>query len=80
MEIPTGLVADTVEHTIKVLSNAFVDDPFQRYLTFELLELPDTATLDVSVNKRLFESFIPEIKADGASLITVPGSAIASVW
>jgi hypothetical protein len=80
MEIPTGLVEDTVEHTVQVLANSFVNDPFQRYLTFELLQLPDTAVLDVVANKQVFDGFIPEMVADGASLITVPGSGIASVW
>jgi hypothetical protein len=80
MEIPTGLAEDTVEHTVEVLANSFVNDAFQRYLAFDLFNLPDSAALDAEMNRELFKDFIPEIKADGAVLITLPGSAIASVW
>lgn len=80
MEIPTGLVEDTVEHTVEVLAKTFINDPFQRYLVFDQFELPDSESLDVSVNRRLFSEFIPEIKEGGASLVTLPGTGIASVW
>jgi hypothetical protein len=78
--IPAGLVADTQDHAINILSTCFVNDAFQRYLVFDHLELPDSAEFDLSVNRRAFSEFIPEIAASGAVLVTVPGSAITSVW
>jgi hypothetical protein len=78
--IPAGLVADTQDHAVNILSTCFVNDAFQRYLVFDHLELPDSSEFDVSVNKRAFGEFIPEIAAGGAALVTVPGSAITSVW
>jgi hypothetical protein len=81
MEIPKGLVADTPERTIEILSKCFVNDAFQRYLVFDALELPDSVPFEVSLNEQLFNDFIHGIAASGvASLITLPGSAITSVW
>jgi hypothetical protein len=80
MEIPKGLVADTEEHAIEVLSTCFVKDAFQHYLVYDHLELPDSLPFDVSINKRAFSEFIPDIAGSGASLVTLPGSAITSVW
>jgi hypothetical protein len=78
--IPAGLVADTPDHVVDVLSTCFVNDAFQRYLVFDHLELPDSLDFDVSVNKRSFSEFVPDIAASGAAMVTVPGSAITSVW
>jgi hypothetical protein len=81
MEIPKGLVADTPEHTIEIVSKCFVNDAYQRYLVFDHLEIPDSVPFDVSLNEQLFSDFIHGLAAsEAASLITLPGSAIASVW
>lgn len=80
MEIPVGLVKDSLEHTIETLSKCFCNDTFQRYLVFDHLEIPDSETLNAHLNKREFEEAVPALVEDGATLITVPGSGIASVW
>jgi hypothetical protein len=80
MEIPAGLVEDTLDHTIETLSKCFCNDTFQRYLVFDHLEIPDSETLDASLNKREFDEAVPGLMSDGAVLVTVPGSGIASVW
>lgn len=80
IEIPTGLIEDTLEHTITTLSNCFNDDAFQRYLVFDHLGIPESENLVTPMNKRAFGEFIPAIMADGGVLVTLPGSAITSVW
>jgi hypothetical protein len=80
IQIPEGLVADTPDHAVDILSKCFVNDAFQRYLVFDHLELPDSLDFDVTVNKRAFSEFVPDIAASGAALVTVPGSAITSIW
>lgn len=80
LEIPEGLVEDTPEHTITTLSNCFNDDAFQRYLVFDHLDIPDTERLVASMNQQAFGEFIPSIIDDGGVLVTLPGSAITSVW
>ncbi|KAH7384412.1 hypothetical protein DE146DRAFT_681422 [Phaeosphaeria sp. MPI-PUGE-AT-0046c] len=80
IEIPAGLIEDTTEHNISTLSNCFDDDAFQRYLVFDYLGIPDTERLVASTNKRAFSDLIPAIVADGGIPITLPGSAITSVW
>lgn len=80
LDIPAGLIEDTSEHTITTLSNCFNDDAFQRYLVFDHLGIRESETLVTSMNKRAFGEFIPAIMADGGVLVTLPGSAITSVW
>jgi hypothetical protein len=80
MEIPAGLVADTIEHTVETLSKCFCNDTFQRYLVFDHLQISDSETLDAALNKREFDEAVPALVEDGAALITAPGSALASVW
>jgi hypothetical protein len=80
MDLPTGLVNDTPEHTISTLARCFISDAFQRYLVFDHLELPDSQPFDVDINERAFNDFVPALVSDGAVLVTVPGSGIVSVW
>jgi hypothetical protein len=80
MDLPSGLVYDTPEHTISTLATCFISDAFQRYLVFDHLELPDTQPFDVETNKRAFSDFIPALSSEGAVLVTLPGSGIVSVW
>lgn len=80
IEIPAGLIEDTPEHTITTLSNCFNDDAFQRYLVFDHLGIPESEKLVASMNRKAFGEFIPAIMADGGVPITLPGSAVTSVW
>jgi hypothetical protein len=81
MEIPTGLVADTQDHAIDILATCFVNDAFQRYLVCDHLNIQDDRDFNVSVNRRAFEEFMPMITEGGeTALVTVPGSAITSIW
>jgi hypothetical protein len=80
MDLPTGLVNDTAEHTISTLARCFTSDAFQRYLVFDHLELPESQPFDVEINERAFNDFVPALVSEGAVLVTIPGSGIVSVW
>jgi hypothetical protein len=80
METPAGLEKDTTSHTISILSNAFANDAFQRYLLLDDLQSSRTHDIDPSLHEQTFKEVVPKMVEDGATLITVPGSSIASVW
>ena len=80
METPAGLEKDTISHTISILSNAFANDTFQRYLLLDNLQSSGKHDIDLSLNEQIFKEVVPKMVEDGAALITVPGSSIASVW
>jgi hypothetical protein len=80
MDLPTPLQNDTLTHTISILSRAFTQDPIQRYL---LLSSPSATALEeipLAENERVFGELVPQMVEEGAFLVTVFGSGIASVW
>jgi hypothetical protein len=80
METPTGLQKDTIDHTVSILSPAFANDAFQRYILLDELQASRKTEIETSHNERIFSEVVPMMVADSGTLITVPGSTIASVW
>jgi hypothetical protein len=80
MESPAGLAKDTISHTVSILSNAFANDTFQRYLLLDNLQSSGKHDIDPYLNEQVFGEVVPKMVEDGATMITVPGSSIASVW
>jgi hypothetical protein len=80
MEIPAGLRKDTIDHTVSILAPVFTNDAFQRYLMLADLQSSHQTDLSSSLNEKVFSHILPVFLEDGALLLTVPGSTIASVW
>jgi hypothetical protein len=80
MDVPLGLQKDTIDHTVSILAPAFTNDVFQRYLLLSDLQSSNQPDISSSLNEKVFGHIIPMFVEDGATLITVPGSTIASVW
>jgi hypothetical protein len=80
MDIPAGLEKDTINHTVSILAPAFTNDVFQRYLLLSDLQSSHQTAISSSLNEKVFRHIIPMFVEDGALLLTVPGSTIASVW
>jgi hypothetical protein len=80
MEIPPGLQKDTIDHTVSILSPAFANDAFQRYILLDELRSSGKTEIESSQNERIFSDVVPMMVAESGTLITVPGSTIASVW
>lgn len=77
---PPGLVEDTFDHTVEILATTFHDDPFMRYFQFDE-EGGRQTKLSYEYLKPvmtgIIESFIEE---EGATLVTLPGKDLTTVW
>jgi hypothetical protein len=79
---PLGLVEDTLEHAVEILSTTFQDDPFMRYWQFDDEAAgPQTRKLSYEylkpVRADILTSFIQD---EGATLVTLPGRDLTSAW
>jgi hypothetical protein len=79
--IPDGLVEDTLEHALSILSRQFANDAFQRYIVADALRLPETTQeITAEHNRQVFSHVVPDLLSKGGKAITLEGSGIATVW
>lgn len=78
--LPNGLCYTTKDTAVNVLSEAFQDDSFHRYVlaTWDMAD-PGEA-VSVALNRRFFSEMLTELEAEGAIFLGVPDAPMVMVW
>lgn len=75
-----GLCIVPQEETVDILSNAFKDDAFHRYVLHTWNGSDTRRPFDVALNKTYFTELMHELSEEGAVCVSLPGAPFVIVW
>lgn len=75
-----GLCTLAQEETVNILSRAFRDDAFHRYVLLTWNSFDARSPIDTALNQEFFAGMLCQLEEDGALSISLPGTPFAIVW